>query len=58
MIDEKPCPLCGKTIEGEAVTELLEIEPTRFALCRLHLECSRHRKNGALTHAPDLTQEE
>lgn len=55
MTQEKPCPLCGKPIGGEAVTELVEIEPSRFALCRLHTECSQRRKNGALTHAPDLT---
>lgn len=49
--EPKPCPLCGKPIEGEALTELVEIEPARFALCRLHAECSKRRKNGAM-HPP------
>lgn len=58
MSAPKPCPLCGQPIDGEAVVELIEIEPARFALCRLHLECSKRRKNGALHPTPDLGEPE
>lgn len=58
MTSDKPCPLCGEVIEGEALVELVEIEPSRFALCRLHAECSKRRKNGALHTTPDLGEPE